>query len=89
MRADHPDVVTIDLMMPGVGGLELLALKRTDPDLSPMPSLVVTAVGWQEDLDRAKEMGATAVLLKPFSQQELAQAVRRILPADPEEPPAR
>jgi CheY-like chemotaxis protein len=79
MRLDHPDVVTIDLMMPGVGGLELLALKNTDPNLRDLPSLVLTAVGWQEDLDRAREMGATAVLLKPFSQQELTQAVRRLL----------
>ena len=75
LREEHPDAVTIDLMMPEIGGLQLLAEKGTDPGIQSVPAIIVTAVGWQEDLERAVELGAKAVVLKPFSQQELARAV--------------
>ena len=79
MRQNKPDAVTIDLMMPEIGGLELLAEKDADPSIRDVPALVLTAVGWQEDLERALELGARAVLLKPFSQQELARAVSALM----------
>ena len=79
MRERKPDAVTIDLMMPEIGGLGLLAEKDADPGIRDVPALVLTAVGWQEDLERAMELGARAVLLKPFSQQELAGAVAAIM----------
>jgi len=79
MRERKPDVVTIDLMMPEIGGLGLLAEKDADPGIRDVPALVLTAVGWQEDLERALELGARAVLLKPFSQQELAGAVAALM----------
>ncbi|MEX2030262.1 MAG: response regulator [Anaerolineales bacterium] len=79
MRELKPDAVTIDLMMPEIGGLEMLAEKDSDPGIRDVPALVLTAVGWQEDLERAIELGARAVLLKPFSQQELARAVVAIM----------
>lgn len=79
MRERKPDAVTIDLMMPEIGGLGLLAEKDADPGIRDVPALVLTAVGWQEDLERAIELGARAVLLKPFSQQELAAAVVAVM----------
>lgn len=79
MRERKPDAVTIDLMMPEIGGLGLLAEKDADPGIRDVPALVLTAVGWQEDLERALELGARAVLLKPFSQQELAGAIAALM----------
>ena len=79
MRERRPDAVTIDLMMPEIGGLGLLAEKDADPSIRDVPALVLTAVGWQEDLERAIELGARAILLKPFSQQELAGAVSALM----------
>lgn len=79
MRERKPDAVTIDLMMPEIGGLGLLAEKDADPGIRDVPALVLTAVGWQEDLERALELGARAVLLKPFSQQELAEAIAALM----------
>jgi CheY-like chemotaxis protein len=79
MRERRPDAVTIDLMMPEIGGLGLLAEKDADPGIRDVPALVLTAVGWQEDLERAIELGARAILLKPFSQQELAGAVSALM----------
>ncbi|MGH2627055.1 MAG: response regulator [Anaerolineales bacterium] len=79
LREAKPDAVTVDLMMPEVGGLQLLEEKGADPGIRDVPALVLTAVGWPEDLERAVELGARAVLLKPFSQQELAQAVEALV----------
>lgn len=79
LRESRPDAVTVDLMMPEVGGLQLLEEKNADPGIRDVPALVLTAVGWPEDLERAVALGARAVLLKPFSQQELAQAVEALV----------
>lgn len=79
LRESKPDAVTVDLMMPDVGGLELLEEKNADPGIRDVPALVLTAVGWPEDLERAVQLGARAVLLKPFSQQELARAVEALV----------
>lgn len=79
LRESKPDAVTVDLMMPEVGGLQLLEEKNADPGIRDVPALVLTAVGWPDDLERAVELGARAVLLKPFSQQELAQAVEALV----------
>jgi len=79
LRESKPDAVTVDLMMPEVGGLQLLEEKNADPGIRDVPALVLTAVGWPEDLERALELGARAVLLKPFSQQELAEAVEALV----------
>lgn len=79
LREEHPDVITVDLMMPGQSGLDLLAEKQADPSIRDVPTLVVTAVGIREDLDRANELGATATLNKPFSHQQLSIAISSVL----------
>lgn len=79
LRKFHPDVVTIDLMMPGQSGLDLLAEKQADPVIRDVPSLIVTAVGIRADLDKSLELGATAILNKPFSHRQLIDAIRGVL----------
>jgi CheY-like chemotaxis protein len=79
LREFHPDVVTIDLMMPGQSGLDLLVEKQADPVIRDVPSVVVTAVGIRADLDKSLELGATAILNKPFSHRQLIDAIRGVL----------
>ena len=79
LREAHPDIVTIDLMMPGQSGLDMLAEMQVDPAIRDVPSLVVTAVGIQADLEQANKLGATATLNKPFSHQQLIDAIRGVL----------
>lgn len=79
MRETHPDMVTVDLMMPGRSGLDLLAEKLSDPMIQPIPSLVVSAVGLNADLERALSLGAGGALSKPFSQHQLLEAVRELM----------
>ena len=79
MREARPDMVTVDLMMPGRSGLDLLSDKLADPDIRPIPSLVLTAVGLNAELDRALALGAGGALSKPFSQHQLLEAVRELM----------
>lgn len=79
IRSFQPDIVTVDLMMPGRSGLELLAEMKADPAISNIPSLVVTAVGIRDDLEQANELGATATLNKPFSHRQLVDAIHDVL----------
>ena len=79
LREAHPDLVTIDLMMPVRSGLDMMAEKQTDPTIRDIPSLVVTAVGIKADLEQANNLGATATLNKPFSHQQLLDAIRGVL----------
>lgn len=79
IQSFQPDIVTVDLMMPGRSGLDLLAEMKSDPATSDIPSLVVTAVGIRADLEQANELGATATLNKPFSHRQLVDAIHDVL----------
>lgn len=79
LRDLQPDAVTVDLMMPGRSGLDLLAEKQADPEIREIPALVVSAVGLQADVQQALELGAKASLAKPFSHRQLLDAVCGVL----------
>jgi CheY-like chemotaxis protein len=79
MRESLPDVITLDLMMPERSGLDLLATKQADPNIRDIPTIVITAVGIQADLDMAEQLGACMTLTKPFSQRQLIDTIRSVL----------
>jgi CheY-like chemotaxis protein len=79
MRTSSPDVITLDLMMPEQSGLDLLATKQADPKICDIPAIIITAVGFQADLDKARQLGASATLNKPFSQRQLVDTIRSVL----------
>jgi CheY-like chemotaxis protein len=77
IRRLKPDLVLADVMMPRLGGLELLAEVRKDPSLGQTPIVVVTAfVG---ERAAAIEAGADAFLSKPFDPDELTATVEELL----------
>ena len=70
-RSLQPDLVVLDLMMPRLSGLEVLAKLKNDPQLERTRVLVVTA---QPDSEaEAREYGADGVIVKPFAPEELAE----------------
>jgi len=69
-----PAVMTLDLKMPGLGGLEVLKTVRQDPALTTLKVLVVSAMP-REELDEALAAGADDVLEKPFANKDLVQKV--------------
>lgn len=73
-----PDVVLLDLRLPRLDGLELLALVQSDAELSRIPMVVLTTSDADSDRLRALACGASSYLVKPFGETEL-HAVTRVL----------
>jgi DNA-binding NarL/FixJ family response regulator len=69
----RPDVVVLDVMLPGRSGHDILADLRGDPDLAALPVLVLTARGLRDMPE-----GATRVMAKPFVNADMVSAVRAI-----------
>jgi CheY-like chemotaxis protein len=82
-RAVHPDVIVLDLMMPGVDGYEVLGGLRGDAELAAVPVLVLTAATLSAQLERCLSEGADAVMTKPFDPLDVAEAIDGLLSVQP------
>ena len=87
MRADPPDLVFLDMNMPGSSGAEVLAEIRGDPVTAGIRVIVVTADG-EEGRGRAMAVGADEYFTKPFSPITLLRTVEQVLSAPPRAPEA-
>ncbi len=77
----RPDLVILDLMMPGASGLEVLSMIRADPERRGLPVIILTAKGQDSDRDLALAGGASDFVTKPFSPNKLLARIREILDA--------
>jgi CheY-like chemotaxis protein len=75
-RTEHPDVVTVDLLMPGMTGWDVVRTMRADPELRDIPAVVVSVVARERG---ATVPGAADLLNKPVDRDELLAALRRHL----------
>jgi DNA-binding response OmpR family regulator len=78
-RADRPDIVVSDVMMPRMSGLELVAELKGDPDTATIPVLLLTAKAQQADISAGLDQGADDYVTKPFEPLELVDRVNRLL----------
>jgi len=78
-RAERPDVVLLDVMMPGQDGPATLQSLKADPATAAIPVIFLTAKALASELERLRSLGATGVLTKPFDAMTLAAEVRAIL----------
>ena len=87
MKEEPPDLVLLDLLLPGADGIEVM---KTLLDVADVPVIFLSAYGRDEIVARAFEMGAVDYVVKPFSPTELSArikaALRRRYPAEPSEP---
>jgi len=79
IQRDRPDLVLLDVMMPGLSGFDVCQAVRADPELAAVKILLLTAKGRDTDLAKGLALGADAYMTKPFSTQELAARVRALL----------
>jgi two-component system alkaline phosphatase synthesis response regulator PhoP len=79
IRRRAPDLLVLDLMLPGMTGLELCRVLRTEPATAALPILVVTAKGAEVDRVLGLEMGADDYVVKPFSPRELVARIKALL----------
>ncbi len=78
-KRDHPSLVVLDLMLPGISGFDVLEALRQDTDTANIAVLMLTARKEEPDRIRGFELGADDYLTKPFSPQELVLRVGAIL----------
>ncbi|MEM9581879.1 MAG: response regulator [Pseudomonadota bacterium] len=71
-----PDVVVLDVMLPGRSGFDILRDLRTDASTRALPVLMLTARGQTKDRELARDYGVSHFMTKPFSNAEMLQAVR-------------
>ena len=76
-REVEPDIVILDLMLPRLGGLEVLAQLQEDEHLRDVPVLVITA--WNETREDVLAAGAADFVTKPFDPEELKTAIEALL----------
>ena len=79
--SDPPDVMILDVMLPGLDGLEILRRLRANKRTAQLPVLVLTAKGQREDRETALGVGADVYMTKPFSNSELVDAVNHLAQA--------
>jgi len=79
VRAERPDLVILDLMLPEIDGLEVCKILRRDPATVSLPVLMLTAKAAEMDRVLGLELGADDYLTKPYSPRELVLRVRKLL----------
>lgn len=79
MKEFKPDLVFLDIMMPKITGLEICSAMKSDPDLSDIKIVFLTAKDMDFARQKAKEVGGDAFIAKPFALNELTDTVDRLL----------
>ena len=79
IRRVRPDLVLLDVMMPGKTGFDVCAAVRADESLAATKIVLLTAKGRDTDVAKGTALGADAYVTKPFSTKELAARVRELL----------
>lgn len=81
IRAVQPDLVILDVMLPGRNGFDILQALRAEADTAALPVLLLTARGQTRDRELAARCGASRFIAKPFSNIEVLASVREMVPS--------
>ncbi len=78
-KREHPDMVILDLMLPGMDGLEVCKALKNDPRTASIPIIMLTAKSQESDKVVGLELGADDYVTKPFSPKELIARIKAVL----------
>ena len=79
IKRRDPDVVILDVMLPGRSGYEILTDIRANSDTEVLPVLMLTARGQTKDREMAEQAGASMFMTKPFSNADVLNAVNELV----------
>ncbi|NHF72199.1 response regulator transcription factor [Paracoccus xiamenensis] len=79
LRATHPDLVLLDVMLPGMSGYQIVQDMRADPELADVRVLMMTARGSVMERRKGMALGADGFVAKPFELAELRAEMARVL----------
>ncbi|MFZ3583048.1 response regulator transcription factor [Loktanella sp. DJP18] len=89
VRAQRPDMIILDVMLPGRSGFDILRDLRSEAATATLPVLMLTARGQAKDREMAHQLGADVYMTKPFSNAEICAQVRAMIGDDvPRDTPA-
>ena len=74
-KAEHPDLILLDVMMPDLNGFDTAVIMKKDPELADIPIIFLTALNTPQDLVHGFQVGANDFLTKPFNKEELVMRV--------------
>ena len=79
LKMEKPDLVLLDVMLPGMDGVELLTKIKQTPELCEIPVIMATAKGAEYDKIQSLDLGADDYLVKPFGMMEMISRVKAVL----------
>jgi DNA-binding response OmpR family regulator len=79
VQEGHPDLIILDLMMPGRNGFDVCRALKRDPQYSDIPIIMLSARGRKQDRERGFALGVAEFMTKPFSPTDLIRRVRELL----------
>jgi len=78
LTTNRPDVMILDIMLPGMNGIDVLKRIRSTAELDGLPVIMLTAKGQSQDRQLAMDIGANLFITKPFDNQDVIDAVHRL-----------
>jgi len=80
IREEKPNIVLLDLILPGIDGFEVLSKMREDPALAQIPVIILSNLGQKEDVERGLKLGAVDYLIKAhFTPGEIIEKIKNVL----------
>ena len=80
IKEEKPDLVLLDLILPGIDGFEVLSKIKEDPSLASIPVIILSNLGQREDVERGMKLGAVDYLVKAhFTPNEIIEKVKAAL----------
>jgi CheY-like chemotaxis protein len=79
VKANRPDLVILDIMLPEIDGFEVCRRIKEDPDTSHIPVLILTAKKNSQDMERGQQVGCDVYMTKPFKSAKVLDMVQELL----------
>ncbi len=84
IKEEKPDLVILDLILPGLDGFEVLAQAKQNPETANIPIMVLSNLGQREDMEKGLQLGAADFLIKAhFTPGEIVEKVKALLTPPP------
>jgi DNA-binding response OmpR family regulator len=80
IKEEKPDLILLDLILPGIDGFEVLAKAKEDPNIAQIPVIILSNLGQREEIERGLKLGAIDYLIKAhFTPGEIIEKIKNIL----------
>ena len=81
IKEESPDLILLDLILPGIDGFEVLTRMKADPSVASIPVIILSNLGQREDVEKGLKLGAADYLIKAhFTPGEIIEKTKKILP---------